>query len=78
MNRNYHVTADSFGADLPGNWEEIADYLNNLIDTTLENMDGAFEPGHDNTGLSADGHEALYDIWERYCAGEIEGAPAPM
>jgi len=78
MYRNYHITADSFGSDIPQNWEEIADYLNDLIDSALESTDGAFDPAHDDTGLSAEGHDIIDDIWERYCAGEIEGAPAPM
>ena len=76
MYSDYHVTADSFGSMCPQNWEEIARFLNRLIDETLEQMgEEAFAPGYDDTGLSMEGHEALDDIWERYCAGEIDGAP---
>lgn len=78
MYADYHITMDSFGADLPQNWEEIAAYLNNMIDESLDNAEGAFESGHDATGLSAEGHEIVNDIWERFCSGEIEGAPAPI
>lgn len=34
----YHVTMDSFGSDCPVNWEEIADYLNKLIDDALDDL----------------------------------------
>ena len=74
----YHITADSFGSDIPQNWEEIADYLNDLIDSALESADGAFDPAHDDTGLSAEGHDIVDGIWERYCAGQIDGAPLPV
>lgn len=77
MYYDYHITADSFGADCPENWEEIAAFLNELIDKTLENTDSAFDPAYDASGLSFEGHAVVDDIWERYCAGEIEGAPIP-
>ena len=28
---NYFITAESFGADCPDNWRQIADYLNGVI-----------------------------------------------
>ena len=77
MMYDYHVTADSFGADCPENWEEIADFLNDMIDAALEATDGVFDPAHDEIGLSPEGHDVVNDIWERYCAGQIDGAPLP-
>lgn len=29
---DYTITMDSFGQDCPGNWEEIADALNAILD----------------------------------------------
>ena len=77
MYHDYHITADSFGSNCPGNWEEIAAFLNGLIDEHLNNAADAFEPGYDDTGLSTEGHEIVDHIWSLYCAGEIEDAPAP-
>ena len=56
------ITVDSFGADLPVNWDEIADFLNALID---------------ERGIEDD-HDAVNDLWEAYCAGEIPDAPAAI
>lgn len=56
MTRNL-ITMDSFGADLPTNWAEIAAYLNEIIDR--ENLD----------------HDEANELWERYCNGDIPGAP---
>lgn len=33
------VTVDSFGAEIPQNWEEIADFLNHLIDGGYDSRD---------------------------------------
>lgn len=53
------ITMDSFGSMLPGNWEEIADFLNNLIE---------------ERGIENDPDE-LAQLWEDYCNGDIPGAP---
>ena len=53
------ITMDSFGSDLPENWEEIADFLNNLIE----------ERGIEND------QDELDQLWEDYCNGDIPGAP---
>ena len=74
----YHITMESFGADCPRNWEEIAAFLNRLIDEKLEAADGAFDPGHDDSGLSEEGHEIVDKIWEDYCTYDIPGAPEPI
>ena len=55
----YYVTADSFGAELPANWEEIAAYLNKITD---------------ERGIAED-HDACNDLWEEYWNGELAGAP---
>jgi hypothetical protein len=62
---------DSFGQECPANWEEIANYLNNIIDS----MD-ITDP--DTGDITLDGREALADLWERYCAGDMPDAPAPI
>ncbi len=55
----YYVNADSFGAEIPANWEEIAAYLNELTD---------------ERGIAED-HDACNDLWEEYWRGELDGAP---
>ena len=59
MNMDNCITMDSFGSECPYNWEEIADFLNNLID---------------ERGI-ADDREATDQLWEDYCSGDIPGAP---
>lgn len=70
MFNEYHITMDSFGQDCPANWEEIADHLNGIIDE----MDVTDEYGE----LTGEGRERINALWEKYCAGELEGAPAPI
>lgn len=53
------ITMDSFGSMLPENWEEIADFLNALIE----------ERGIEND------QDELDQLWEDYCNGDIPGAP---
>ena len=53
------ITMDSFGSECPSNWEEIADFLNALIE----------ERGIENDP------EELDQLWEDYCNGDIPGAP---
>lgn len=63
---------DSFGADCPENWEEIASYLNDAV----ENMgDEIFDEFGE---LTLEGRDQVDDLWERYCAGDIEDAPKPV
>ena len=52
--RNY-ITAESFGSDIPENWEEIAEYLNGVID---------------DLNITED-HEAVNELWEAYWSGEV-------
>ena len=55
----YYVTVDSFGAEIPDNWQEIADFLNRITD---------------ERGI-ADDHDACNELWEQYWNGELENAP---
>ena len=53
------INVESFGAGVPENWEEIADYLNEIIrERSIEND-----------------HNAVNDIWEAYWQGEFPDAP---
>lgn len=55
----YWITVESFGADVPENWEDIADYLNDIIrDRGIEND-----------------HNEVNDLWEAYWQGEFADAP---
>ena len=45
-----YITAESFGSDIPENWQEIADELNRIID---------------ERGI-ADDHDAVNELWEEY------------
>ena len=58
------ITMDSFGSECPENWEEIANYLNDLADLL-----GIPE---DN---SPEANEQLENIWEKYCNGDLPDAP---
>ena len=53
------ITADSFGSEIPANWEEIADFLNNIIR---------------ERGIEDD-HNEVNELWEAYWNGEIPDAP---
>jgi hypothetical protein len=52
----YYITADSFGADLPENWGQIADFLNSLI----------HEQGIEND------RAAVNDLWDDFWSGKIQ------
>lgn len=54
-----YITAESFGSEIPANWEQIATYLNEIID---------------RRGIAED-HAAVNELWESYWNGEIPGAP---
>lgn len=56
----YYITAESFGADLPENWEEIARELNEAIDA------GGIAEDRDAV-------EALWDsYWHDWFPGSVE------
>lgn len=53
------INIESFGADVPGNWEEIANYLNEIIrERNIEND-----------------HNAVNELWESYWQGDFPDAP---
>ena len=55
---------DSFGSNCPDNWEEIADFLNDILESeTKDDMD------------EMDIKNLAEDIWERYCSGLLNDAP---
>lgn len=72
---DFHITMDSFGADCPANWEEIADYLNGIIDSTENITD-------EDGDLTQDGLEKINAIWEDYWSdyhsGKLKNAPVPV
>lgn len=55
-----YITENSFGAELPMNWEAAAELLNAKIDALEEDEDGEIE------------REEVDAIWEAYCAGEYD------
>ena len=67
---DYHYTMDSFGQDCPENWEEIADYLNSIIDERLT----PDEYGN----ITDDDYNIVCKIWEDYCNGDMPEAPKPI
>lgn len=60
-----YYTMDSFGSDCPANWEEIASFLNGLLDERVT---------HDMD--DRDIREIADQLWEDYWNGNLEGAPA--
>ena len=52
----HYITVDSFGADLPDNWEEIASFLNAIID---------------ERGI-ADDISAVNELWDDYWEGRLK------
>ena len=70
MPERYRITGDSFGSDIPENWEEIADFLNEVIEKAWE-----------ESGLTEDYngydwfHDTVEEIWDKYCSGMLPDAP---
>lgn len=54
------ITSDSFGSDLPENWEEIADYLNEIIRSS---------------SILFDDEDTAQMVWENYWNGCYPNAP---
>jgi len=65
MKEKIMITEESFGSNCPQNWEEIADFLNEIIEEKIE-ID------HLNDRDALDFSE---ELWEQYCMGKIENAP---
>ena len=53
---SYYISADSFGADIPENYGQIADFLNQLID---------------ERGIEED-HDACNELWDAFFSGELD------
>ena len=58
-----YITADSFGSDLPANWEEIADYLNDIIRSY---------------NILWEDDDTAQVVWENYFNGCYPDAPKPI
>ena len=86
------ITVDSFGSECPSNWEEIADFLNEIIRDKRETVDEElaeieahqYDPGVSLTESYERTRDIEYsfeswcdDLWETFCRGELEGAPEP-
>ena len=74
---NYEITMDSFGDTCPTNWEEIAAYLNSIIEDWVDELttiDADYCEDVDMDEL----RRRVDDLWEKYCAGDLEDAPAPV
>lgn len=56
------IDEDSFGDEIPNNWQEIADYLNGQIKERLIMRD----------------RDAIDALWEAYWRGELDGAPKAL
>lgn len=69
---DYYVTMDSFSADCPKNWEEIANWLNARIDSLAEDL-----PDELTLNDVRDLDDAVANLWERYCNGELEAEGCP-
>ncbi len=62
-----YFSMESFGADLPTNWEEIASWLNALLDERVtDDMD------------DRDIREVAEQLWVDYWGGRLEAAPMAM
>lgn len=77
MYTNYEITMDSFGDTCPTNWEEIAAYLNDIIETYVAELTTKDEDGIESTDWR-ELHDKMDQLWEDYWNGKIDGAPAPI
>ena len=53
-----YFNMDSFGSDLPSNWEALCEFLNEKANARIQNDE--------------DHEEVLEDIWESFCAGDYD------
>ena len=65
-----YINMDSFGDYLPVNWKQIADSLNEIIDT-MEVFD-------DYGQVTTEGRETIDNLWEQYCDGSLDNVPEPI
>jgi len=66
-----YITMDSFGQECPKNWDDIAAYLNEKIDSL---------PEYDDDRDMKDAVENIWsEYWNAYHSGELpDGAPVPI
>lgn len=65
------ITAESFGSDLPKNWEEIAKFVNNAAEKWLDDLrkdDPEYFESHDESCI-------YYETFEAFWDGEFADAP---
>ena len=60
MNTDYHITAESFGDEIPQNWQEITAYLNARIDE----MDLDSLPENER-------RVPVDELWESFWRGDV-------
>ena len=58
--KSHLITAESFGSDIPSNWEEIAQYLNDIITSS---------------SILFDDEDTANLVWENYWNGCYPNAP---
>lgn len=66
------IDVDSFGPNVPRNWEEICDFLNAKLDVLLAGLDP------DNLEDRREAWEITEKLWNDYSSGDIPGAPVPV
>lgn len=74
MFNDYEITMDSFGSECPTNWEEIADFLNDIIETYVDELTTTDEDGVESTDWR-ELRDKTEQLWEDYWNGKIDGAP---
>lgn len=77
MYNNYEITMDSFGDTCPTNWEEIAAHLNNRIETYISELTTVDEDGVEDIDED-ELRRRVEKLWESYCSGDLDDAPAPV
>lgn len=72
----YYITMDSFGDNLPDNWREIAEYLNDKIIDVIDKYcdDGDMYWATEPEELITMEHE-IERVWDDYCMGRLHDAP---
>ena len=74
---NPEITMDSFGDSCPKNWEEIADFLNAIIERYR--AEASYLDEYDDLIVDEDALRRDCDrLWEAYCAGDVIDAPKPI
>lgn len=68
-----YFNMESFGAMCPENWKEIAEYLNDKLESTAGDL------LHDEScNVKMLLKEEAESIWDKYCSGGFLDAPKPI